>query len=57
MSAPELVTVTIDGVEVRVPKGAGLVETAAAADLEARYTDDDLERLIRAKGIDERKPS
>jgi hypothetical protein len=27
---------------------------AAAADIEARYTDDDLERLIRAKGIDER---
>ena len=28
--------------------------TAAAADIEGRYTDDDLERLIRAKGIDER---
>ena len=28
---------------------------AAAADIEARYTDDDLERLIRAKGIDERR--
>ena len=27
---------------------------AAAADIESRYTDDDLERLIRAKGIDER---
>jgi hypothetical protein len=27
---------------------------AAAADIEARYTDDDLERLIRAKGVDER---
>ena len=27
---------------------------AAAAHIEARYTDDDLERLIRAKGIDER---
>jgi Virulence factor len=27
---------------------------AAALDIEARYTDDDLERLIRAKGIDER---
>jgi len=27
---------------------------AAASDIEARYTDDDLERLIRAKGIDER---
>jgi hypothetical protein len=30
---------------------------AAAADIEARYSDDDLERLIRAKGIDDRKPS
>lgn len=29
---------------------------AAAADLESRYTDEDLERLIRAKGIDERLP-
>jgi hypothetical protein len=27
---------------------------AAAAAIEARYTDEDLERLIRAKGIDER---
>ena len=27
---------------------------AAAADIESRYSDDDLERLIRAKGIDER---
>jgi hypothetical protein len=27
----------------------------AAADIEARYTDDDLLRLIRAKGIDESK--
>ncbi len=27
---------------------------AAAARLEARYSDDDLERMIRAKGIDER---
>jgi hypothetical protein len=26
---------------------------AAAAEIEARYTDEDLERLIRAKGIDE----
>jgi NADH dehydrogenase/NADH:ubiquinone oxidoreductase subunit G len=34
MSAPELVAVTIDGVEVRVPKGLGLVETAAAAGIE-----------------------
>ncbi|MFL5931284.1 MAG: molybdopterin-dependent oxidoreductase [Gaiellaceae bacterium] len=34
MSAPELVTVTIDGVEVQVPKGTGLVETAAAAGIE-----------------------
>src|SRR5215207_3650487 len=34
MSTPELVTVTIDGVEVQVPKGLGLVETAAAAGIE-----------------------
>ncbi|MGH3080669.1 MAG: 2Fe-2S iron-sulfur cluster-binding protein, partial [Gaiellaceae bacterium] len=34
MSAPELVTVTVDGVEVQVPKGTGLVETAAAAGIE-----------------------
>ena len=34
MSAPELVNVTIDGVEVQVPKGLGLVETAAAAGIE-----------------------
>ena len=27
---------------------------AAAADIEARYSDEDLERLIRAKGIDAR---
>jgi hypothetical protein len=30
-------------------------ESAAAA-IEARYSDEDLERLIRAKGIDERLP-
>ncbi len=34
MSAPELVTVTIDGREVRLPKGTGLVEAAAAAGIE-----------------------
>jgi NADH-quinone oxidoreductase subunit G len=34
VSAPELVTLTIDGVEVQVPKGLGLVETAAAAGVE-----------------------
>ena len=34
MSSPEIVTVTIDGVEVQVPKGLGLVETAAAAGIE-----------------------
>ena len=34
MSAPELVTVTIDGREVQVPKGTGLVETALAAGIE-----------------------
>jgi NADH-quinone oxidoreductase subunit G len=31
---PELVTVTIDGRELEVPKGQGLVETAAAAGIE-----------------------
>ena len=34
MSSVELVTVTVDGVEVQVPKGTGLVETAAAAGIE-----------------------
>ena len=34
MSAPELVTVTIDDVEVQVPKGTGLVETALSAGIE-----------------------
>jgi NADH-quinone oxidoreductase subunit G len=34
VSTPELVQVTIDGVEVQVPKGLGLVETAAAAGIE-----------------------
>src|SRR5881398_623622 len=34
MSAPELVTVTVDDVEVQVPKGTGLVETALAAGIE-----------------------
>ncbi len=34
MSAPELVGVTIDGVEVQVPRGLGLVETAAVAGIE-----------------------
>jgi len=34
VSAPELVTVTIDGREVQVPKGTGLVETALAAGIE-----------------------
>ena len=34
MSAPELVTVTVDDVGVQVPKGAGLVETALAAGIE-----------------------
>ena len=34
MSAPELVTVTVDGREVRVPKGLGLVESAAMAGIE-----------------------
>jgi NADH-quinone oxidoreductase subunit G len=34
MSSPELVNVTIDDREVSVPKGTGLVETAAAAGIE-----------------------
>jgi len=34
VSAPELVTVVVDGLEVQVPKGTGLVETAAAAGIE-----------------------
>ena len=34
MSSPELVTVTIDGRQVQVPKGTGLVEAAAAAGIE-----------------------
>ncbi|HET8608014.1 MAG TPA: molybdopterin-dependent oxidoreductase [Gaiellaceae bacterium] len=34
MSAPELVTLTIDGVEVQAPKGLGLVETAQLAGIE-----------------------
>src|SRR5690242_10779287 len=34
MSAPELVTVTIDGLEVQVAKGTGLVETALHAGIE-----------------------
>ena len=34
MSAPETAKVTIDGREVQVPKGTGLVETALAAGIE-----------------------
>ena len=34
MSTPELVTLTIDGREVTVPKGTGLVEAALAAGIE-----------------------
>jgi NADH-quinone oxidoreductase subunit G len=34
MSAPELVTVTIDDREIRVAKGAGIVETAASVGIE-----------------------
>jgi NADH-quinone oxidoreductase subunit G len=34
VSTPELVTVTVDGREVQVPKGTGLVETALAAGIE-----------------------
>ena len=34
MSTPELVTVTIDDREIQVPKGQGMVETAASAGIE-----------------------
>src|ERR1700726_4024679 len=34
MAEPELVTLTVDGVEVSVPKGTGLVEAALAAGIE-----------------------
>ncbi len=34
MSSIELVTITVDGIEVQVPKGLGLVESAAAAGIE-----------------------
>jgi NADH-quinone oxidoreductase subunit G len=34
MSSVEQVTVSVDGIEVRVPKGLGMVETAAAAGIE-----------------------
>ncbi|HEX2496999.1 MAG TPA: molybdopterin-dependent oxidoreductase [Gaiellaceae bacterium] len=34
MSAPELVTITVDGIEAQVPKGLGLVESAAMAGVE-----------------------
>jgi NADH-quinone oxidoreductase subunit G len=34
VSAPELVTLAIDGVELQVPKGTGLVEAALAAGIE-----------------------
>jgi NADH-quinone oxidoreductase subunit G len=34
MSAPELVTVTVDGQELQVPKGQGMVETALSAGVE-----------------------
>ena len=34
MSSVELVTLVVDDVEVQVPKGLGLVETAAAAGIE-----------------------
>jgi hypothetical protein len=42
----------------RTPRACGddlqAEAAAAAARLEARYTDEDLERVIRAKGVDER---
>ena len=34
MSSPELVTVTIDGREIEVPKGYGMIETALEAGIE-----------------------
>jgi NADH-quinone oxidoreductase subunit G len=34
LSAPELVTVTVDGVEIQVAKGTGIVETALAGGIE-----------------------
>ncbi|MGH3130701.1 MAG: 2Fe-2S iron-sulfur cluster-binding protein, partial [Gaiellaceae bacterium] len=34
MSAPEVVTVTVDGRAIEIPKGTGLVETAMAAGIE-----------------------
>ncbi len=34
MSSPELVTITIDGIQLQVPKGLGLVEAAAYAGIE-----------------------
>ena len=34
MSAPEMVTVVVDGREIQVPKGTGVVETALAAGIE-----------------------
>jgi NADH-quinone oxidoreductase subunit G len=34
MSAPELVTVTVDGIDVQVPKGTGMVEAALSAGVE-----------------------
>jgi NADH-quinone oxidoreductase subunit G len=34
VSTPELVTITVDGRDIQVPKGTGLVETAAAAGVE-----------------------
>jgi NADH-quinone oxidoreductase subunit G len=34
VSAPELVTVTVDGREIRIPKGTGMVETALATGIE-----------------------
>ncbi|HVD09925.1 MAG TPA: 2Fe-2S iron-sulfur cluster-binding protein, partial [Gaiellaceae bacterium] len=34
MSTPGLVTVSVDGREIRVPKGTGMIETALAAGIE-----------------------
>ena len=61
MSAGELVTITVDGVEVSVPKGTGLVEAALARQKQAKDTKsqenqsvrvdaDKLDRLINLVG-------
>ncbi len=46
MSVPELVTVTIDDRSVEVPKGTGLVETAATSDKAAEGQNATLEFIL-----------